>query len=450
MFFHSSKRLIALVCCLAVVGVFIPLAAQSFDTPKLDSLFDQLQRKDKAMGSICVSKNGKVLYTRSIGAERQSNSANTPATAATKYRIGSITKMFTAAMIFQLIEEKKLSLETHLSEYYTQVPNADRITIEQLLGHRSGIHNFTNDSNYMTWKGSAKSHEEMLRVIASNPSDFAPGEKMEYSNSNYVLLGYIVEKVTGHSYSDALQQRVCQRIGLVNTRIGSSTERAANESDSYRRTANGWEQSDVTDMSVPGGAGAIISTPTELTKFIEALFDGRIVSQASLAKMSTFKDNAGLGMFRMPMNDRWGMGHTGGIDGFSSIVIYFKEDSLAVAYCSNGVSYGFNNIMIGALSIAFHYPYTIPEFATLQLNATDLDKYLGNYSSTMMPLKISVTKEGSQLMAQATGQSAFPLTATKPNVFVFEAAGIEMIFDPANKQFTLKQGGGKYLFSLDK
>lgn len=421
--------------------------SQIINKEKMDSLFDVLAQKDKAMGSIAISKNGDLVYTRAIGYSLLSDKE--PATTATKYRIGSITKMFTATMILQLVEEGKLALDTRLDKFFPSVPNANLITIANLLNHRSGLHNFTSDSDFTSWMTQPKTEDELLVIISRDKPDFQPDEKYSYSNTNYVLLGYIIEKITGESYSQNLKERITSKVGLSNTYVGGKIDTATGESYSYS-FAGSWTPAPVSDMSIPGGAGAIVSTPTDLTKFIEALFSLKLISQSSLHKMRTMIDGYGMGMLQIPFYSKHSFGHNGGIDAFASMLSYFPDDSLALAYCTNGQVYPMNDILIGVLSIYFNLPYSIPAFPTISLKLEDLDKYLGIYSSTQVPLKITITKNNFTLVGQATGQSPFPLEATGKDKFEFQQAGVVIEFDPARNEFTLKQGGGSYLFTKEK
>jgi len=142
--------------------------AQNFDNAKMDQLFDALAQKEKAMGSLTLSKNGNVIYSRAIGYSSITATGMKPSTVLTKYRIGSITKMFTTTMIFQLVEEGKLKLTTTLDTYFPKLPNANKITIGNLLNHRSGLHNFTNDAEYITYMAQPKSQDEMIAIFAKN------------------------------------------------------------------------------------------------------------------------------------------------------------------------------------------------------------------------------------------------------------------------------------------
>lgn len=423
--------------------------SQNLNKPKLDSLLNILAEKNKAMGSLTISKNSTVLYSRAIGYSFIADKEKISATEKTKYRIGSISKMFTATMIFQLIEEGKLNLTTTLDKFFPKLPNANKITISNLLNHRSGLHNFTDDPDYMTWMTQPKTQDEMLAIISKNKVDFQPNEKASYSNSNYVVLGYIIEKISNQPYLKNLNERITSKIGLSNTYFGSKTNTNNNESFSYQFVSN-WKQEPETDMSIPGGAGSIVSTPTDLTKFIEALFSLKLFSKSSLIQMKTITDGYGMGMFQIPFYTKKAYGHNGGIDGFASNLAYFPEDSLTVAYCTNGLVYPLNDILIGVLSICFNKEYSIPTFNTISLKTEDLDNYLGIYSSKQIPLKITITKDNATLIAQATGQSSFPLEATEKDKFKFDQAGVKMEFNTDKNELTMKQGGANFLFTKDK
>jgi D-alanyl-D-alanine carboxypeptidase len=430
---------------LLTLVLFGAAAAQTLDKTKLDQFFDRLAEKNKAMGSLVVARDGSVLYTRAIGYSQISGTNKTPSTAATRYRVGSITKMFTAAMIFQFIEEGKLKLTDTLDKFFPQVPNAAKITIAQILAHRSGIHSFTSDADFRSWLMTPKTRDEILAVISRGTPDFEPGEKYNYSNAGFILLGYIVEKLAGKSYQDALRERITGKLGLKDTYLGTgTTEINKNESFSYSY-AGDWKQETETHLSIPGGAGALVSTPTDLVKFIQALFDLKLISEDSLKQMMQNK----YGMFTFPLDGKTLYGHGGGIDGFNAIVVYLPEEKLAVSYTSNGTVYPRNNILLGVFSIYQNKPFEIPTFESISVSPEILEKYVGVYSSPGFPLKITVTKDATTLYAQGTGQSVFPLDATAVDKFKFETAGIVMEFDAAKKQMILKQGGRETVFTKE-
>lgn len=430
---------------LAIVFLFFVTTsfAQQFNTAKLDSLFAVLESKDKFMGSIAVSENGKVIYSKAVGKVDIGLKQN--ATTATKYRIGSISKMFTSCLIFKAVEENKLTLDKTIDAYFPSVPNAKKITVGHLLNHRSGIYNFTNSGEYMSYYTQPKTEAEMVAIIAKGKSVFEPNSKADYSNSNYVLLSYILEKVYKKTYKEILAEKIVKPLGLKNTYLGSKISLANNECYSFSYTET-WNHEKETDMSIPIGAGAVVSNPTDLTIFIETLFAGKVMSSKSLEQMKTIQEDYGMGIFEIPFNDKKGYGHTGGIDGFSSVLAYFPDNKLSVAITSNGSVYRNNDIMIAVLSNYFQIPFQIPTFKTIELTAGDLEKYTGNYTSQELVMSIKVSAKGNKLFAQATGQGEFPLDATGTDVFEFAQAGIKLKFNVADKQMTLEQGGGKFVF----
>ncbi len=407
-----------LVCSLiSAAGV----SAQAFDQANMDAFFDLLDAEKQAMGSIAIMQNGEQVYQRSIG--YADVAAEKTADKDTKYRIGSISKTFTATLVLQLVETGELSLNTKLSEYFPQVPNAQLITVEQLLRHRSGIFNFTDAANYVEYMEQPKTRAELVDIIVAGGSIFPPDSTADYSNSNYVLLTYIAEKAAGKDYATLLQERICKPCALKRTDYGGKIDVSANEALSYQ-SANGQEIATETDMSIPAGAGSVVSTPGELTQFFSCLFTGKLLKEESLEAMTTLKDDYGMGLFQVPFSEKRAYGHNGGIDGFQSMAGYFPEEKMAIAYVGNGIKYGINDIMISALSNYYGLEFEIPEFtAAIEVAPEELDRYVGTYSTPTFPLKITIRRDDGLLLAQATGQSAFPLEAYGTHLFRFDPGG---------------------------
>lgn len=413
------------------------------NTAKLDSFFSILSEKNKAMGCVAVFNKGKLAYTKAIGYKDEKKSK--PANEDTKYRIGSITKMFTAVVVFQLIEEKKLTLNTTLNKFYPTIKNANIITIENLLHHSSGIENITEENNYLSWCDKPISEKEMISKISGYNSEFKPSEKVKYSNSNYILLSYIIQKITKKSYAENIDERIVNKLNLKNTKYGGKINTNENEAKSFILSDKELKLFETeTDMSVPSGAGAIISTPKDLCIFITALFNKKLINENSLNKMKTIDDGMGYGMFSFPFGSKKAFGHTGGIDGFNSMLGYFPNDSLAFCYISNGQNYAINDIAIGVLSICFNKTFVIPTFETKNVDI-DLSKLIGTYKSKDIPLKMTISTDGKNLIAQATGQSSFTLSYNGNRSFVFNEANIELLFNEENKM-TLKQSGLSFNF----
>ncbi|HJY12791.1 MAG TPA: serine hydrolase domain-containing protein, partial [Flavobacterium sp.] len=337
------------------------------------------------------------------------------------------------------------NLNQTIDKYFPTIKNSKSITISNLLNHRSGIYDFTNAPDYLKWNTQSQSRAKMTEKIAAGSIVFEPNTKGQYSNSNYILLSFILEDVYKKSYGEILNQKIVKPLKLKNTYLGGKISLDNNECYSYSLTGK-WEKESETDMSIPLGAGAIVSNPTDLNLFIESLFAGKIVSADHLNQMKTIKDKYGMGFLEFPYFERKSYGHNGAIDGFRSILGYFPNEKLTLSITSNGMGYDNNNILLCALSSYFNKPFNMPSFTNIAVTTETLDSYAGTYASLQIPLKISITQKNNIMIAQATGQPSFPLEATAVNVFKFDQAGVVMEFNADKKEMILKQGGKDYLF----
>lgn len=419
--------------------------AQSFDRAKMDSLFDRIEASDRGMGSVSIFEAGERIYHRAIG--YADHKLEIEANPDTRYRIGSISKPFTATLILQLIEAGQLTLDTKLAEFFPDLPNAEAITIEQLLRHRSGLFNYTNAESYPGYMEQPITRAALLDTFAARAPIFDPDERYEYSNTNYTLLTFIAEDLTGKDFPDLLRDRIIEPLGLPATYYGGPIAPTENEARSYTKLEQ-WELASETDMSVPRGAGAIVATADDVNRFFTALLTGELIADSLVDQMKTMQDGYGLGLLSFPFYQRTAYGHTGGIDGFQTMAGYFPQEKVAVTYLSNGVVMPINDIMIGVFSIYFGRDYELPDFApNVGLSAEQLDRLVGVYTSPSFPLDLTITQEGGVLKGQATGQPKFPLEAVEEYLFRFEQAGLELEFAPEQDEVTLRQGGGTYVLT---
>ena len=236
--------------------------SQEENYKQLDDLFDLLSSKNKAMGSFAIRKEGKLVYNKTIGYQYKTDKEEKLATSASKYRIGSITKTFTATLIFQLVDEKQLRLEDKLSMYFPEIPNAKKITITHLLTHSSGLFNITEEKDFTQWMLQPSTHKQMLDRIKSHEVLFQPGEKKSYSNTNFILLGYILEKIEKKSYKTLLKERITDKLNLKNTYYGGAIVTNKGECQSYYYKKKELKQATETDMSNPGGACLLYTSPS--------------------------------------------------------------------------------------------------------------------------------------------------------------------------------------------
>ena len=190
-----------IILVLLNLGILWQIAlSQNFDESKLDDYFDALESNNIFMGSIAVSQNGEIIYSRSLGYSDFENKLK--ANDSTRYGIGSISKTFTAVLVLKGVEENKIDLNQTIDKYFPTIENSNKITISDLLYHRRGIHDFTEDMDYLTWYTQPKTEQEMVAIIANRGSDFEPDSKSKYSNPNFILLSYILEKSYQKSYGE--------------------------------------------------------------------------------------------------------------------------------------------------------------------------------------------------------------------------------------------------------
>lgn len=411
----------------------------------LDAFFDQLEAQHQFMGSVQIIKNDSILYQRSLGYSdiEQEKQASTT----TQYAIGSITKTYTAALVLMAIEESKIDLDSRLEHFFPEIYHAKDIQIRHLLQHRSGIPNVTSEMDYLDWHTQAHSREEMLARLKKYTSLFEPGSHFAYSNSNYILLTYILEDVYQMDYASILKEKITQPLGLENTYAGSTPNAAVDSTVSYLYQDT-WKKEPTTHYSVPLGAGNIFSTVSDLNRFAQALFSGKLLSAASMKDMLDIKDGFGLGIITFPFYDIVGYGHSGGIDGFQSFFGYLPYEQLGYTILSNGARFPLNDIGIAMLQAATGKgSIQIPSFDACQLSEVEQEQYSGIYSSKQIPLKITIRKSDKGLSVQATGQPSLELDCEEENhTFSYKLAGLKIIFTPEQNSFRLLQAGGDFLF----
>lgn len=439
---------------LLTLSTLATVNSQTLDAAKLDRYFDRLNEKNKAMGTLIISKEGTTIYSRSIGYGIINETEKKPLTAASRFRIASVTKMYTAVMILQLVEEEKLMLSDPLDKFFPQIPNAEKITIRQLLQHRSGIPNIRREPDS---RGDSKTpirtipitKDEMLTLIAKSTPDFDPDTKHLYSNSGYFILGLILERLCSKTYEEALEERISSKIGLRETYIATGNiDVSKNESLTYSYVGENWQQYIETHPSILFGAGSIISTPNDMRIFIEALFGLKLISQESVLLMKTMKDGEGMGMESFQFAGKTFYGHTGGGDNFGAWLAYLPEEKLTIAYTTNAKVHPVADIMNAITDIYYNQPFEIPTFESVYVSPEVLDKYVGIYSREGAPMKFTVTRDGSTLFIQPPGQSAAPLQAIDQDKFEI-TPGVVFEFNTAKNQMIVKRPNGERIFTKE-
>lgn len=373
-------------------------------------------------------------------------------TATTVYEIGSLTKQFTSAAIMKLVEQGKVKLDDDLSKFVPQFPlRGKKVSIRQLLSHTSGIHNYTASAAWPKTWNDALSPDSIVKFVAADTLDFAPGTAYRYSNTGYVLLGMVIEKATGQKYANYLDAQFFKPLGLRQTSYCPSKTTNPSFALGYSKGASGTERAQFLDLSHPFAAGALCSTVGDLAKWQRALDAGQVVSSASYALMTTAdtlnsgrRINYGFGLVPGTFNSHKIISHTGGIPGFATATTYVPDDKLSIVVYTNYDGESPQSLVLNLLRVAYgEAPQGKAAAATAQaatptLSAGDRDAIVGNYvlqlpTGQALPIKFFV--DGARIMAQAQGQPANELRHL--GNFVFGVA-----FDPALR-FTFTVNAGK-------
>lgn len=433
------KRKLLLALCATMGYAFNLQAQQKLDIKAVDSFVNYIEQSGRDIGSLSICKNGTEIYHRDFG---QQSIEGLVFNKDTRYQIGSITKLFTAVMIFQLIEKGQLKLDDKLAAYFPDIPGARDITLKNMLEHSSGLGDYVFNEENPEWLIQRKVGEKgILAEIKKQGQLFKPGEKVEYSNSAYYLLARILEKVHKKNYGKILEQCITKPYRLGNiTSVQGNTD---NIFKAYEYLDGRWSEQKDFEFINALGVGDIAATTYDLNRFIVLLFQNKILKKESLEQMKpiTPKEHFGRGLMLVPFYEHISYGHGGDTRGTHSAVAYNEKDSVSCAFAINGERYAHNNFAIGFLSSLYGKAYTFPGFKEISLKPEDLDKYAGVYSNPDLPIKITISKEGSMLMAQGTGQPSFPLTAYDADKFEFDQAGVKFEFKPASNSLIFHQGG---------
>ncbi|HEX9510004.1 MAG TPA: serine hydrolase [Puia sp.] len=414
---------------LLFLWVILPACSTHSQTlpQKLDTLLTAYTRQHSFNGSALVARQGTVLLQKGYGYKNLQDHAWNDSNGI--FQIGSITKQFTSAIILQLQEKNKLSLQDKLSKYIPDYPHGGEITIENLLTHTSGIYNYTNDGDFMQHKTTHPiNRDSLIARFKNTPLDFSPGEKFSYSNSGYILLGYIIEKITGKPYFRVVREQIFQPLQMRHSGFDFTGLTSPDKAIGYPSPSSD-QPADIVDSSVSFAAGAMYTTAGDLYKWDRALYTGGIISQASLQKAFTpYKSGYGYG---------WGIDsafgkkivmHGGGITGFVSFILRVPEDGTCIILLDNQPSPALGKIATEINTLLNGKEVILPkERKEITLDTATLQQYTGGYELTP-GFVITITLENGKLISQATGQGKAELFAEKENFFFLKIVDAQIEF----------------------
>jgi CubicO group peptidase (beta-lactamase class C family) len=450
---NNAKALGARLVVLTALALFAVVSALAQEAAPVASKLDEYlsaAAKQGFTGSALVARDGKALFSKGYGmANAEWDVPNTPQT---KFRLGSITKQFTAASILLLQERGKLSVQDPICKYIAECPKSwEPITIHHLLTHTSGIPSYTDvksPEEFRKLSLMSVTPADFVDSFKSKPLEFPVGEKMKYDNSGYFMLGYIIEKVSGQNYEAFLQENIFGPLKLADTGYDTHDRILKKRATGYSWKNGARVNSDYLDMTVPYAAGSLYSTVEDLFAWNEALFSDKLLSAKSREAMMTVdKNNYAYGLAVNQQFNRKMVSHGGGINGFNTILARFPEEKVTIVVLRNA-DYGSpspGKMGQDLAAIVFGEKYEIPrERVAIKIDPKILDAYVGQYELNPNFI-ITVTREGDSLMTQATGQPKFELFPESETKFFLKVVDAQVTFVKDDKgavtRLILHQGG---------
>ena len=429
----AVTRVAALYCICALVAssatAQTALSSPAEIRAKVDAYLNAAAAVYGFSGSILVAQNGQPIVNKGVGmANVELNVPNAPQTV---FRLGSVTKQFTAMAIMMLQERGTLRVSDAACQYLPNCPAAWKpLSIRHLLTHTAGIPNYTNFPEFGRTAVLPTTAAAMLDTIDDKPLEFTPGDKFAYSNSGYYLLGMIIERASGKSYADFLQEAIFAPLGMKQTGYDSTSRIIANRASGYTRQAGETRNAAYMDMSIPYAAGALYSTTEDLLRWDQALYANTLVSQKSLDEIFTpDKGGYGYGWSIGQRFNRRAIAHGGGIYGFATHIGRFPADRVTVIVLSNVETAPAARIANDLSAIVFAAAYEVPsERKSITLDPSALAQYVGRYTIASPPLDVVVTRDNGALLAEVAGRLKLALFAESETTFFSRDVSAQVTF----------------------
>lgn len=424
------------LCLLAGALHAAPPSGREVSTFAAATLAENCQQDAPGM-AVLVARGDEVLYRGACG--RASLELDVPLSPDQVFRIGSVTKQFAAAAALKLAEDGKLSLSDPLSKFVPGYPGGDKVTVEMLLNHTSGIRSYTDIESIMAGGGIMKdlATAQLIDTFKDEKPDFAPGEGWYYNNSGYVLLGAVIEAASGKPWHEYFDAAFFKPLGMVHTRYGNEADAVIpGHVDGYTDKGGTWARAMHLSMTQPHAAGALVSTVDDLLRWNRALHEGKVLEDANYRAMITpvgkaAENDYGYGIFTGTLRGEPQLWHGGGIPGFSSYLLYLPGSDITVAVLYNADSgrpgmLGTGRVANLLAAHAIGNPY--PEKKAIEVDADALREYEGVYRIDADAARVLRVVDG-KLTSQRTGGLAYPLIPVAKDTFVFDEGWSRIVFE---------------------
>lgn len=428
---HPACLVLSLLLAFAADGALAKSAAMSDQAyvSKATALIDGYAKAGKFSGAVLVAKDGKPILRKGFGLANRE--WNIPVIPETEFRLGSITKQFTATAVLQLAEQGKLSLDDPISKYYAAAPAAwAPITLRHLLTHTSGIPSYTATMRLSSSDARIdRTPEQIIALTRDKPLDFPPGSQMSYDNSGYILLGYVIEKVSGQTYQAYLRDHLFTPLGLKHTGYEIGGDILSRRAAGYIMWSGKVANAPYLSMTLPYAAGSLYSDVDDLLAWDQALHSGKPLKPASVQAMFTdYGDRYGFGQFVGALGGHRVWNHGGGINGFSTMLSRFPDDGLTVVVLSNQQEAPTGQIGAELASLYLGVPIPPRKPVAVKLDPAVLERYVGVYRLAAHQT-LTVTHEGERLIIQVSSQFRLPIEPSAEREFFSLAPDVRFTFN---------------------
>lgn len=427
--------------CLIFSFLFPALAQGQANMHLLDSLASGQFPNETPGAVIYLSKGDQMLYQKAFG--KANIELNVDMTPANVFRLGSVTKQFTACAILNLEEQGKLSITDDIRKYVPDLPQKQKvITIEALLTHTSGVINYTGLPGFTEeLKRRDLTPKQVVDLFKNEPLEFEPGTDYKYSNSGYILLGHIIEQVTGKPYATYIEETIFKPLGMKNSYYDSPTTIIPGRASGYSRRNGSYQNADYLSMTLPYAAGSLTSSAQDLQKWYSALHDGKLMKPETLKKAhSSYKLSSGrltgygYGWETGNVQGSPSVKHVGVVNGFFTYVAYLPEENLFISILRNCDSPADPDILASKmLAAALGKPY---RFQPITLTEAELKSFQGVYSLANGG-EYSIRVQDGNLMYYYLGGNKTRLIPYGKDQFVLENSLSSFSFDKDHSGFTI-------------
>lgn len=435
-----------------ILFLIVPLTlGPAFAAPDFNAVLEAHHQANQFMGTVVILKDGQRVFEKAIG--KANLEFDVPAGMQTVYEIGSITKSFTAAAILKLQEQGKLKVSDPVSTFLPGFPNGDRITLHHLLTHTSGLQSFTGFPDFLETQKLQKTQDQLIDSFKNLPLEFEPGDRFQYSNSGFTLLGKVIEVASGQPYQDYITENILSPLGFKQLQFHSRLDLVPNRATGYVPDGISYRLPESHNVEIAGPAGGLFATANELALWLPSLSEGKVLGPEGVKAFTTAQvhignepgfQNYGYGVGVGSFAGKKVLAHGGNINGFNAMMLYFPEEKLSIVALSNLDGNGSNLLANDLAKVALGEEVTLPEpRVAVDVPVSVLETYAGLYEVPDLQTTLRIFVKKGQLMVEVPGAGEFALVPEGNQKFYLSIARNHLTFSQGPEGMVLEISAGE-------